>query len=108
MNISTRVHGNVTVLTLKGRMDATNSGEFENACRTAVEQGCIQMVIDLSGLDYVSSAGLRAVIITYKLCHAQQIPLCFCAVQPMVAEVLKVCGLDAVLDIRPHLNDILE
>ena len=46
-------------LLVAGRLGQTGASQLEAACRTAMEQGCQALVIDLAGVDYLSSPGLR-------------------------------------------------
>jgi len=50
----------VTLLELSGRMDATTAAEFDNAVRALPRQGA-RLLIDMAGLEYISSAGLRSI-----------------------------------------------
>jgi anti-anti-sigma factor len=52
------VDGKVELL-VAGRLGQTGAIQLEAACRTAMEQGCEAVVIDLAGVDYLSSPGLR-------------------------------------------------
>ena len=62
----TRV-GSITVMTVSGRMDVDSSGEFEKELNTVIEAGARTIAVDLKGLDYISSAGLRAVLSMTKI-----------------------------------------
>jgi anti-anti-sigma factor len=46
-------------LLVSGRLGSSGASQLEAACRTAIEQGCQALVIDLAGVDYLSSPGLR-------------------------------------------------
>jgi anti-anti-sigma factor len=46
-------------LLVAGRLGQTGATQLEAACRTAMEQGCQSLVLDLAGVDYLSSPGLR-------------------------------------------------
>ena len=46
-------------LLVAGRLGNTGASQLEAACRSAMEQGCQALVIDLTGVDYLSSPGLR-------------------------------------------------
>jgi anti-anti-sigma factor len=46
-------------LLVAGRLGSHGASQLEAACRTAMEQGCRTLVIDLTGVDYLSSPGLR-------------------------------------------------
>ncbi|MBQ3059346.1 MAG: STAS domain-containing protein [Desulfovibrio sp.] len=86
----------VTLLELSGRMDATTAAEFDNAVRALPRQGA-RLLIDMAGLEYISSAGLRSILGLVKSVRTSAGKLAFCALQPMVAEVFRISGFTAML-----------
>ena len=101
MELSEKSHGRVTVVTARGRLDGNTSGAFgahlENF--TAVSEP--RLVVDFAGVDFVSSAGLRAVLVVLKRVKAANGRLAFCSVQAPVREVLDIAGFTAMLDLHP-------
>ncbi|MFN7919331.1 MAG: STAS domain-containing protein [Bryobacteraceae bacterium] len=65
MNIDTRIEGASVIMAVAGRMDADQASAFEEACKSATASAP-NLVVDLSGLDYVSSMGLRAFLTVAK------------------------------------------
>lgn len=57
----------VTVLHLKGDLDASTEGQMVQRAREVVEQGARRLVVDLAGVGYLSSAGVRALHKVYLL-----------------------------------------
>ncbi len=96
-----------TIIALDGRMDAGNSGEFDEAFGAVLEKKPPCLIINLSGLEYISSAGLRSVLTLIKAAKVGGTVLKFCAMQPMVAEVFKVSGFSAMLAIFDTLDAAL-
>jgi anti-anti-sigma factor len=66
MTIYKTTQGNTGVVTLAGRMDADWSAEFEKACAELTSGGASHLVVDLTGLTYASSMGLRAFLAVAK------------------------------------------
>lgn len=62
----------VLVLRPVGRLDSNSSPELERAVLEHLEKGCKRLVFDLSDMDYVSSAGLRVILLTGKKLRASQ------------------------------------
>ena len=83
--------GSVSVLAVSGRIDAYTAAELDRAVLGAVEAGR-HLVVDLSGTDYVSSAGLRVLITAAKRADQQQLKLCLCGLQEAVREVFDIAG----------------
>lgn len=107
MQITISEHNAVTVLNLSGRMDATTVATFEEACRTQIEARCTKIAVNLEGLEYVSSAGLRGILTMQKASRAAQSTLVFCSMQTMVAEVFKISGFNTILAVYPSLNEAI-
>ena len=94
-----RTHENDTlVLALAGRLDATWAEPVEAALDAAVRAGSHRIVMDLAGVDYISSAGLRVVIGGYKQLRAIHGGFALRNVQPGVAKVIELSGLGMLLN----------
>ena len=87
----------IAIVELAGRMDATTTPEFENATRALLEAGKQRLLIDMSRLEYISSAGLRGILGLVKALKACTGKLAFCSLQPMTAEVFRISGFNAML-----------
>ena len=108
MNISIEEKSaTLTVISLTGRMDAGNAGEFNEAFDAVLEKRPASLVINLGGLQYISSAGLRSILTLIKAAKASNAALKFCAMQPMVADVFKVSGFSSMLAIFDTLDAAL-
>lgn len=70
MQVAASEQNGITVLALSGRMDATTAGVFGDACRAALDGGARRIVVDLSGIEYISSAGLRVILTMLKAARA--------------------------------------
>ena len=108
MNISIEEKSSaLTVISVTGRMDAGNAGEFNEAFDVILGKRPAVLIINLDGLQYISSAGLRSVLTLIKTAKAAGTALKFCAMQPMVTDVFKVSGFSAMLAIFDTLNAAL-
>ena len=56
----------VTILRPVGRVDSTNAPELEKMLRAALDGGALKVLFDLEKLDYISSAGLRVILMAAK------------------------------------------
>ena len=67
MEIITRAHDNdVTVLQVKGEVDAYTARDLDKALRDLLGQGDLRIVLDLSGMTFISSAGIRAILYAHR------------------------------------------
>ena len=61
--------------------------------------GAKKIVVDLAGIEYISSAGLRVILTMVKASKGAVATLAFCSIQSMVAEVFKISGFSSMLPI---------
>lgn len=91
--------GNVTVLNLKGRLDAITSPRAETRIFECINTGQHQILLDFSEVDYLSSAGMRMLLSTTKKLKTLSGRLVLCSVNVNVMDVLRMSGFDHVLEI---------
>jgi len=99
MQFSGEKDGSFFVLAVGGRMDAMTSKEFEDECSRWLAAGEKRLVIDFSGLEYISSAGLRSILLLAKKLKAQGGDVAFCALSEMVTEIFTVSGFVKMLPV---------
>ncbi|MCR5814011.1 MAG: STAS domain-containing protein [Desulfovibrio sp.] len=97
MEITLTQEQDCVVLALSGRMDATTTGDFDEKAQAALQEGHRRILVDLAELEYMSSAGLRSLLSLAKAMKNGGGHLCFCSLQPMVAEVFRISGFDRML-----------
>ena len=107
MKIGNSKNGKWLVLDVTGRMDVTNSTGFENECAKWVEEGEKHIVADLSGLAYISSAGLRSLLASAKKLKAVGGELRFCHLGGMVEEVFKVSGFGTMFKVSATVEEAM-
>jgi len=105
MNIQQTNHDGVVVLAPSGRIDTTTSGAVDDTVRRSVDSGARSLVIDFSGVDYISSAGLRVLMLAAKQARAQNGYLAVAAVQPLVQEILEISKFTLVLRVLPSVRE---
>ena len=69
MTIQTERHADTFVVSFGGRLDGVTAGEYEKTIRELIDNGTTRIVVDFDELSYISSAGLREIIVTAKLLH---------------------------------------
>lgn len=100
MNITTLSEGSVSVVVLVGRLDTGTAPEAERHVFSLLDGGATKVVLDLAGLDYVSSAGLRVLLATAKRLKASGGALRVSGLNPTVREVFTISGFSTLLDVR--------
>jgi len=107
MKIETRKTENATVISIKGRMDAVSSPEFEKQVSELMAKGERDLIIDFSELDYISSAGLRSILTTAKKLKEKEGRLLLSALREMVKEVFEISGFSAIIPIYESVESAL-
>ena len=90
---------NVTVITVEGSLDALTAPSLAEYVSKKVNGEEINIVVDFSGVDYTSSAGLRALLGATKETRAQSGDLRLAALQPDVEKVLTISGFTSILKV---------
>lgn len=80
-----------------GRIDASNAGVCEKDLLDLMEASGPSVIIDLSGLSYISSAGLRVLLMGAKTARAKAGKAVICSAPATITEVLKMSGFDKII-----------
>jgi len=107
MELSTTENGQVTVMSVSGRVDSATAPDLENALKQLVDNNKIRIVLDLTGVDYMSSAGLRAMVSTLKSVKRATGDLRLANPSSRVAEVLRLAGLTSIFSIYSSQADAI-
>ncbi len=99
MQISTEDIKQAVAIAVAGRVDSSTAPELENALKKLVETNRTQIVLDLKGVEYMSSAGLRAMVSTLKAVKRVNGDLRLASPSPRVEEVLRLAGLTSIFSI---------
>lgn len=108
MEINTSERDGKTVVELTGRLDNSTAPDFEKRCASLVDGGSKVIVLDLSRLEYLSSAGLRAILAIAKRLQAVGGKLLACSLSGLVKEVFTVSGFDAMVPVASSVDDALK
>lgn len=95
------------VLTLKGRVDATTSGQIHERIMDEIEKGCQKMIIDFAEVNYISSSGLRIIIFTSKALAKKSGTLTLCALNNNIQKIFEISGLYKLFHITEDIPSAL-
>lgn len=82
-----------------GRIDSANAASFETDLLALFATPGSRVLVDMSELNYISSAGLRVVLMAAKRAKQGQGRLILCAMQPHIREVFAISGFLKILDV---------
>ncbi|MBD2846094.1 STAS domain-containing protein [Paenibacillus sp. IB182496] len=108
MNIHRERHGGALLLRPEGRMDGVRSAEVERALAEVADAGYSGIVFDMSAIGYVSSAGLRVILMAVKQAKSKQQRILFAGPSPQVREVLEMSGFLSLLEVRDSAAAAME
>jgi len=86
----------VNVVRLSGRLDATTYEAAQPVILEALEKGPAGMILNMRSLNFISSAGLRTMIIVWKKATADGKRIAMVDVQPPIYKIFKIAALDKV------------
>ena len=110
MELKPQRYEDTVVLSPTGRINHASSDTFSAALRPHMERcaaGQDRLVLDMSGLEYISSAGLRVLMLARKQAQAQGGTLVVAALGPMLREIFEISRFSAVFDVYPSVRDAL-
>ncbi len=100
MEIHEKSQGNTLILEPVGRLDSLSCREFESRLLAALDQ-CGAVVIDCTALDYISSAGLRALLVAAKRNRTRGGRLALTMLRDSIREVFDISGFTTIFAIHP-------
>ena len=107
MEIAARTENGVTLVTVAGSLDSTSSPEAQAALDGILAGGARKVVIDFSGVDYISSAGLRVMLATAKRLRGGGALRLF-GLNDTVREVFDISGFSTILAVFATEGDALK
>lgn len=94
-------------LSVDGRVDGSNVMAFRDSVEAAIGEGDRAVIMDFGNLVYISSAGLRAVLLTGKSLKGRNAELLLCSLQEPIRRVFEVSGFDKLFAIHDMREDAI-
>jgi stage II sporulation protein AA (anti-sigma F factor antagonist) len=107
MEIQASKNAHATVVTITGRMDAATAPQYETALKDLIEEGENAFVVDFEALDYISSAGLRGLLVIAKMLKGKGGQVRFANVKGTVKEVFDISGFGSIFQMDDSVADAL-
>ena len=106
MDFASQRQGNVLVAAPVGKIDHPNAQRLQEALAPILE-GAVRsgnaLVLDFSGVEYISSMGLRVLLMAAKQLRAVNARIAVAALQPVVKEIFDIARFNHVLEIFPDV-----
>jgi anti-anti-sigma factor len=107
LSINTEKKANSLVFTLGGRIDASCAKDLETQCLEWIEKGEKQMVLDLSQVNFISSAGLRVILLVAKRLEPNGGRVKLAGLNATLMDVFEISGFSKLFVIVPSVEDAL-
>ena len=108
MDVSCRSANGILVAAVHGRVDETTWEAFADRMREAIEQAAatkqLELILDLSALDYMSSRGLRVLTMAKRQAEAAGLALTLAAPNEVMREILAISRYDKLF----HISDSVD
>lgn len=108
MEIQTAKEKNAVIVSVQGRIDAVTAPEFEKAISSLIVQGENIFLFNFSGLEYISSAGLRSILATAKKLKPTGGSILFSEIKGPVKDVFKISGFGTIFKMFETQEDALK
>ena len=107
MVIETERRNGFLILAPQGRLDANTAAGFQERLLAELTPLEVRLILDFQAVSYLSSAGLRALMLGAKLAKKQQGLIRLTRLRPHVREVFALAGFDLILPLFPDLDQAL-
>jgi stage II sporulation protein AA (anti-sigma F factor antagonist) len=105
MKITTEKKPEVMVVHTEGQLDAMTAGEFEKEVSALILHSKKNILLDFEKLDYISSAGLRSLLILAKELKSTENILALCSLNETINQVFCIGGFDSIITIYPTIEE---
>ena len=108
MEISTERVGNaLIVMPSENRVDGTNARDFQVGLEAAIEETDSAVIFDAETLTYISSAGLRAILLVVKSINRRGGKFAVCSLSDPIREIFSISGFDNIIPIEATRDEAL-
>jgi anti-anti-sigma factor len=108
MELSLQKQEKILAVLVTGKLDSITCFEFEDKLQKSISDGERLILLDFSQLDYISSAGLRVLLLLAKRLKSLPGTLVLCEPNKNVQEIFNISGFSQLLKIFPTRNDAIQ
>ena len=108
MEITHAKEGEISVITINGRLDAATAPVADKIIKTILGGGCMRMIFDFSKLDYRGSGGLKVILGAAKELKRKGGQIVLCSLPNLVREIFEISGFNSVVPIAESVDSVIE
>lgn len=105
MNLNIQDKGKVKVVSLAGKLDVNLSVSIEPELEQLVESGSVNLILELSGIEYLSSSGIRVFISIMRKIKDKNGRLVLAQVPDIIKKILKTVELEDLFEVYDNVDD---
>ena len=105
MEIAQERDAGTNVVSPAGRVDGSNSAEFHESLMAALSGDDNRVILDMGGIDYISSAGLRVLLLLAQHLGGSSTPFAVCSLAASVDEVFRISGFNQIITVFGTLDE---
>ena len=107
MEVHTERQGGAMIAKAVGRIDGANAREFENALHATLGENDKALILDMQSLSYVSSAGLRVILMAAKMLQRRGGKFVVCSLSDSINEVFEISGFNRIIPTHATRSEAL-
>ena len=107
MGINAERSDGTVIARADGRIDSSNSREFHSELEAVVTDSDAALVLDFENVSYISSAGMRVMLLTAKSLQKSGTKFVLCAMNDSIREVFSISGFDKIIPIHSSQAEAL-
>ena len=107
MAIYAEREGDTLVIKADGRIDGANARAFQSDLEAAIEDTDRTVVLDFESLSYISSAGIRVILMTAKMLQRRDGVFALCALSDPIREIFQISGFDKIIPIHASVDEVI-
>ena len=108
MAIETVKDGDALIAKAEGRVDGSNARAFQEDLDAACGEADQFVILDLEQLSYISSAGLRVLLIAAKGLEGRSIKFAICSLSEAIKDIFQVSGFDKIITVRESSEEAIK
>lgn len=107
MNVDTVESNGVRIALAEGRIDSSNARDFDDALGEIINDSQSAVILDLESLSYISSAGLRVILLAAKTLQRLERDFVVCSLSGTIAELFEISGFNKVIQVHGTREEAL-
>ena len=99
MDFAQERDGGTNIISPAGRVDGSNSAKFHEALVSHLADDDERVILNMGGIDYISSAGLRVLLLLAQKLGGSSTPFAVCSLAASVDEVFRISGFNQIIKV---------